>query len=89
MASTVAQVTQPGRLRLGDRRRRAAAWARGALRRAAAPVKAPAAALVQIPLTVAGIGCIDAAAFLGCTIAGLVVTGLSLLALEALIADDE
>jgi hypothetical protein len=89
MASTVAEVTPTGRLRLGERRRRAAAQVRGILRRAVAPVKAPALELSRIPFTVAGLGCIDAAAFLGCTIAGLVVTGFSLFALEYLIADDE
>lgn len=45
--------------------------------------------LLSIPLTVAGFGCIDAAAFVGNLIAGLVVTGVSLVVLEHLIADED
>jgi hypothetical protein len=48
-----------------------------------------AARVAEIPLTVAGLGCIDAAAFVGNTIAGLVVTGLSLIGLEYAIADEQ
>lgn len=44
--------------------------------------------LLSIPLTVAGIGCIDAACFAGNLIAGLAVTGVSLIVLEHLIADE-
>jgi hypothetical protein len=62
---------------------------RRSLARLAAPAAAPLTRLAQMPLTLAGIGCIDAAAFVGDTIAGLVVTGLSLIGLEYLIADDE
>lgn len=69
--------------------RRYAAVTRRALTRATAPVTGLALRLAQIPLTVAGIGCIDAAAFVGNTIAGLVVTGLSLMGLEYVIADEE
>lgn len=69
--------------------RRYAAAARRALARATAPVTHLAVKLAEIPLTVAGIGCIDAAAFVGDTIAGLVVTGLGLMALEYVIADEE
>lgn len=71
------------------RRRRFGAAARRALARATAPATPLLAKLAEIPLTVAGIGCIDAAAFVGDTIAGLVVTGLSLIGLEYLLADDE
>lgn len=75
---------QPARLR-----HRAAARLRAITERVAAPVRQPAANLARIPLTVAGLGCVDAAAFVGCTIAGLVVTGASLIALEFLIADED
>lgn len=44
--------------------------------------------LVSIPLTVAGIGCIDCGVFLANTIAGFIVTGLSLMWLEHLLADE-
>jgi hypothetical protein len=71
------------------RARRYAVAARRALARATTPVTGLAVKLAEIPLTVAGIGCIDAAAFVGNTIAGLVVTGLSLMALEYVIADEE
>ena len=77
------------RAAVGARTRRFAARAGLAVRKAAAPARAPLANLAQIPLTVAGIGCIDAAAYIGNEIAGLVVIGLSLLALEHLIADEE
>jgi hypothetical protein len=40
-------------------------------------------------LTVSGLGCIDAAAFVGNVIAGLVVTGFSLVLLEAIAADED
>ena len=54
----------------------------------ARPARAPLANLASIPLHVAGLGCIDAAAFAGNTIAGLVVTGISLIWLEHVIADE-
>lgn len=69
--------------------RRGFARAGAAARKVSAPVRAPLGNLAQMPLTVAGVGCIDAAAFVGNEIAGLVVTGLSLMGLEFLIADDE
>lgn len=50
---------------------------------------APVARLLEMPLMVAGLGCVDAGAFVGNEIAGLVVTGLSLIGLEYLIADPE
>lgn len=50
---------------------------------------APVARLLEMPLMVAGLGCVDVGAFVGNEIAGLVVTGLSLIGLEYLIADDE
>lgn len=61
------------------------------LRAASARIKAPASLrrLAEMPLFVAGLGCIDTAAFVGNTIAGLAVTGLSLIGLEIAIADDE
>ena len=63
-----------------------------AVRRSAARLAKPArpalANLASVPLHVAGLGCIDAAAFTGNVIAGLVVTGLSLIWLEHVIADE-
>jgi hypothetical protein len=53
------------------------------------PHRASLAVLLSIPLTLAGAGCIDAAAFAGNTIAGLVVTGISLMWLESVIAADD
>lgn len=91
MATAVAsEASAPGRFArwrtaAGLRARRAAA----AVRAAAAPVRAPLVNMAQIPLTVAGLGCVDAAAFVGNEIAGLVVTGLSLIGLEFLIADED
>lgn len=71
------------------RLRRLGVAARRSLARLFAPAAAPLAKVAEIPLTVAGLGCIDAAAFVGTPIAGLVVTGLSLIGLEYLIADDD
>ena len=45
--------------------------------------------VAQVPFTVAGLGCIDTGVFFASTIAGFIVTGLSLMWLEHLIADDE
>jgi len=64
-------------------------WAVSAIGKALSPHKASLARLAEIPLTVAGAGCIDAAAFCGNLIAGLVVTGISLVLLEHMIADDD
>lgn len=76
-------------------RRTAKAWLKDRLRKpldVAATLVKPArpalANLASIPLHVAGLGCIDAAAFVGNDIAGLVVTGLSLIWLEHVIADE-
>lgn len=74
---------------LRSRVRDAAARLRAAAGRRSAPALPVLHNLAQIPMTVAGIGCIDAAAFVGNTIAGLVVTGLSLIGLEYLIADEQ
>jgi len=68
---------------------RAAARLRAVAARISTPVLPVLSNLASIPLTVAGLGCVDAAAFVGNTIAGLVVTGLSLIALEYLIADEQ
>jgi hypothetical protein len=68
---------------------RAAARLRTAAARISTPVLPVLHNLASIPLTVAGLGCVDAAAFVGNTIAGLVVTGLSLIGLEYLIADEQ
>lgn len=53
------------------------------------PHKASLVRLTDIPLTVAGLGCVDAGVFTASTIAGWIVTGLSLVVLEHLIADPE
>lgn len=52
------------------------------------PAKPVWANLAAIPLTVAGIGCLDATAFLWNFLAGLALTGVSLIVLEAMIADE-
>ena len=57
--------------------------------RAATPHKAAIRRLADIPLTVAGIGCVDFAAFHYVHMTGWLVTGLSFVLLEHLIADDE
>lgn len=56
--------------------------------RSVTPHKASIARLADIPLTVAGIGCIDFAAFHYVHMLGWLVTGLSLVLLEHLIADE-
>lgn len=60
----------------------------GFARRIASPHRAALANLASIPLTVAGIGCVDAGVFVANTIAGLLVTGVSLILLEHAIADE-
>lgn len=84
--SAVSIPTRAGQPRMWDR---AAARMRAVAARISTPVLPVLHNLASIPLTVAGIGCVDAAAFVGNTIAGLVVTGLSLIALEYLIADEQ
>lgn len=54
-----------------------------------APHKASLANLKAIPLTVAGLGCIDFAAFHLAHGWGWLVTGISLILLEHMIAEDE
>lgn len=56
--------------------------------RVIAPHKASLRRLADIPLTVAGVACIDVGVFSANTIAGWIVTGLSLITLEHLIADE-
>jgi hypothetical protein len=53
------------------------------------PAKPVLANLASIPLTVAGFGCLDAAAFMWNTLAGLAAAGLLLIALEHMIADEQ
>lgn len=52
------------------------------------PHRASLVKLADIPLTVAGAGCVAAGVFLASTIAGLVILGGVLILLEYLIADD-
>ena len=74
------------------RARRAVAAAIGVVQSVAigaiTPHKAALGRLADIPLTVAGIGCIDFAAFHIAHGWGWLVTGASLILLEHLIADD-
>lgn len=56
--------------------------------RAIAPHKASLRNLANIPLTVAGLGCVDTGVFQWSIALGWVVTGLSLVLLEHMIADD-
>jgi hypothetical protein len=53
-----------------------------------APTKPVLKNLAAIPLTVAGLACIDVGVFTASPIAGWLVTGVSLMWLEHLIADD-
>lgn len=64
-------------------------WAK--LRRLAGRVASygPLKNLLSVPLTTAGAACFSVAAFLGNTIAGFAVTGICLIVLEAVIADEE
>ena len=52
------------------------------------PAKPVWANLASIPLTVAGLGCVDTGVFLASSVAGWIVTGLSLVLLEHMIADE-
>lgn len=52
------------------------------------PAKPVLANLASIPLTVAGLGCIDCGVFFASTIAGFIITGISLIVLEHLAADE-
>lgn len=65
---------------------RAVAAVAGAL---VSPHKAAVARLVEIPLTVVGVGCVDTAAWTVAAGLGWLVTGVSLFLLEHLIADPE
>ena len=60
----------------------------GVFAHAITPAKPVAANLAKIPLTVAGLGCIDASFFLWSLIGGLVATGVTLMLVEHMIADD-
>lgn len=83
----------------GGRDTRAARWGtalargvgavRGAMARAALPHRAALANLRAIPLTVAGTACVDFAAFHYIHALGWLVTGVSLMVLERMIADEQ
>lgn len=62
---------------------------RSAAVRAVSPHKAALANLASIPLTVAGAGCVDFAAFHYIHMIGWAVTGISLVVVEHLIADEQ
>lgn len=57
-------------------------------KRLASPRSASLANLRKMPFTVAGLGCIDMGVFTASTVAGWIVTGLSLMLLEYMIADE-
>jgi hypothetical protein len=88
----VAVVTAPGRLRPGDAVRIRAAGQLARLRSAAGRALRPARPvlrnLASIPLTVAGFGCLDAAALAWNVLVGLAGAGVLLIVLEHLIADE-
>lgn len=52
------------------------------------PHSAPLVSLVKMPLTVAGTVCIDTGVFLASAVAGWIITGISLIVLEYMIADE-
>lgn len=58
------------------------------VKRLASPRSASLANLRKMPFTVAGLGCIDMGVFTASTVAGWIVTGLSLMLLEYMIADE-
>jgi hypothetical protein len=59
------------------------------LRKLAAPAKPVLANLVSIPLTVLGYACVDIGVFKASTVAGWIVTGVTLMVLEHQIADEK
>lgn len=58
------------------------------LQRVTAPRSASLTNLRKMPLTVAGLGCVDVGVFTASTVAGWIVTGLTLILLEYMIADE-
>ncbi len=52
------------------------------------PAKPVLVNLASIPFTFAGLGCIDCGVFFASTIAGFIITGISLIVLEHLAADE-
>lgn len=79
-------------LALGGTRQRGSrfvATVAGLAKRAVTPHKAALANLKAIPLTVAGAGCVDFSAFHLAHGWGWLVTGISLVLLEHIIADDQ
>lgn len=58
------------------------------MKRLASPRSASVANLRKMPFTVAGFSCIDTGVFTASTVAGWIVTGLSLIVLEYMIADE-
>lgn len=59
------------------------------LRRLVKPKSASLANLRKMPFSVAGLGCIDVGVFTASTVAGWIVTGLGLMVLEFMIADED
>lgn len=91
MAVSVDGRTRPARIPAAARSgvRAAASHLATLARRAVTPHRAALTNLADIPLTAAGTGCIDYAAWHLGTGWGWLVTGISLLVLEHLIADDQ
>ena len=67
---------------------RASTAAAGLAGRLLSPHRAALSNLVSIPLTTFGLAAIDVGVFYASTIAGWIVTGISLIVLEHLIADE-
>lgn len=61
---------------------------RNAAEKLMTPAKPVLVNLASIPLTVAGIGLIDVGVFYASTIAGFIITGITLIVLEHLAADE-
>lgn len=75
------------RLRLPDIGKAALRIARR-LRPAKSEIRGVAAKIAQIPFTFAGIGCVDYGFFHWCSMAGWIVTGISLFVMQELVADE-
>lgn len=60
------------------------------LKRLTSKITVPASlrSIAQMPFTVAGLGCIDTGVFTASRVAGWIVTGITLIGLEFLAADD-
>lgn len=87
MASAVLEERQ-GRISAFQRASAVLTATAAAVKRAVRPHTAPLVNLAKMPLTVTGLGCIDAGVFTASDVAGWIVTGISLIVLEYAIADE-